>query len=68
MLLLYGVKNITLIEKGEVVTDDKLNAECFNAYFIDAVSSLAIRALLDEVGNELDPVKQQLKNSSTIQV
>ena len=54
------VNNITLVENGEVVTDDKLNAECFNGFFIDAVSSLAIeenRALLDDVGNLSDPVK-----------
>ena len=55
-----GSKKITLVEKGEVITDDKLNAESFNGFFIDAVSSLAIeenRALLDEVDDVSDPVK-----------
>ena len=58
------VNNITLIENGEVVTDDKVNAECFNGFFIDAVSSLAIeenRALLDDAGNLSDPVKIAIK-------
>ena len=55
---------LTLIENGEVVTDDNLNAECFNGFFIDAVSSLAIeenRALLDDVGDLSDPVKIAIK-------
>ena len=55
-----GVNNITLIENGEVITDDKTNAECFSEFFVDAVSSLAIEenmALLDDVGDESDPVK-----------
>ena len=46
------------------MTDDKINAECFNEFFIDAVSSLAIeenRALLDELGDESDPVKVAIK-------
>ena len=48
-----GHNKITLVENGAVVTDDKLNAETFNGYFINAVSSLAIeenRALLDDTG------------------
>ena len=48
----FGSKKITLVENGEVITDDKLNAESFNAFFIDAVSSLAIEenhALLNEI-------------------
>ena len=56
----FGSKKITLVENGEVITDDKLNAESFNEFFIDAVSSLAIeenRALLDEVDDVSDPVK-----------
>ena len=59
-----GVSNITLIENGEVVTDDKLNAECFNGFFIDAVQSLSIQenmALLDDIGNLSDPVKIAIK-------
>ena len=59
-----GVNNITLIENGEVVTDDKLNAECFNGFFIDAVQSLSIQenmALLDDIGNMSDPVKIAIK-------
>ena len=62
-----GMNNITLVEKGEVVADDKLNADSFNEFFIDAVSSLAIeenRALLDEVGDESDPVKIAIKKFS----
>ena len=39
-----GHNKITLVENGEVVTDDKANAEGFNGFFIDAVSSLAIEA------------------------
>ena len=37
-----GHNKITLVENGEVITDDKLNSENFNEFFIDAVSSLAI--------------------------
>ena len=58
-----GHQKITLIENGEVVTDDKLNAECFNGFFIDAVSSLVIeenRALLDENYDIFDPVKKAI--------
>ena len=60
----FGSKKITLVENGEVITDDKLNAESFNAFFIDAVSSLAIeenRALLDQVDDISDPVKRAIK-------
>ena len=35
-----GHNKITLIENGEVIPDDKTNAESFNEFFIDAVSSL----------------------------
>ena len=55
---------ITLIENGEVVTDDISNAESFNDFFIDAVSSLAIegnRALLDDASDVQDPVKRAVK-------
>ena len=55
---------ITLIENGEVVTDDKSNAESFNGFFIDAVSSLSIevnRALLDDTSDVQDPVKRAVK-------
>ena len=58
-----GHNKITLIEKGEVVTDDKANAEGFNAFFIDAVASLAIdanRALLDDAEEITDPVKKAI--------
>ena len=60
----FGSKKITLVENGEVITDDKVNAESFNSFFIDAVSSLAIeenRALLDEVDDIYDPVKKAIK-------
>ena len=33
---------MTLIVIGEVVSDDKMNAESFNNIFVDAVSSVAI--------------------------
>ena len=59
-----GHNKITLVENGAVVTDDKLNAETFNGYFIDAVSSLAIeenRALLDDTSEVLDPVRRAVK-------
>ena len=55
---------ITLVDNGEVVADDKLNAQSFNEFFIDAVSSLAIeenRALLDDVDEIMDPVKRAVK-------
>ena len=45
-------------------TDDQINAENFNAFFIDAVSSLAIeenRALLDDADEILDPVQRAVK-------
>ena len=59
-----GQNKITLVENGEVVADDKLNSESFNAFFIDAVSSLAIEgnpALLDDVEDITDPVKRAVK-------
>ena len=59
-----GRNKITLAENGEVVTDDKVNSENFNEFFIDAVSSLAIeenRALLDDVDDIIDPVKRATK-------
>ena len=59
-----GNNKITLVENGMVVTDDKVNAETFNSYFIDAVSSLAIeenRALLDNTDDTSDPVKLSIK-------
>ena len=55
---------ITLIENGEVITNDKSNAESFNGFFIDAVSSLAIevnKALLDDASDIHDPVKRAVK-------
>ena len=59
-----GARKITLVENGEVITDDKLNAESFNRFFIDAVSSLAIeenRAILDEAFGICDPVEKAIK-------
>ena len=52
-----GHNKITLIENGEVIPDDQTNAESFNEFFIDAVSSLAIeenRALLDDADEVLE--------------
>ena len=58
-----GQMKIILIENGEVVSDDQTNAETFNDFFIDAVSSLAIeenKALLDDAYDS-DPVKKSIK-------
>ena len=59
-----GSSRITLVEKGEIVTDDKELAETFNRFFIDAVSSLSIeenRALLDDASDEPNPVRKAVK-------
>ena len=59
-----GQMKVTLIENGSVITDDQINAESFNDFFIDAVSSLAIeenRALLDDALDVSDPVKRAVK-------
>ena len=59
-----GPKKIVLVENGEVVADDLVNAESFNGFFIDAVSSLAIeenRALIDDVDDLYDPVERAVK-------
>jgi exonuclease III len=59
-----GSNKITLVEKGEIITDDKELAETFNGFFIDAVSSLSIhenRALIDDVNDETDPVRKAVK-------
>ena len=58
-----GQMKITLVENGEVITDDQINAESFNDFFIDAVSSLAIeenRALLDDTYDISDPVQRAI--------
>ena len=59
-----GTNKITLVEKGEIITEDTELAETFNGFFIDAVSSLSIeenRALLDDVGDATDPVRIAVK-------
>ena len=59
-----GSNNITLVEKGEIITDDQVLAETFNSFFIDAVSSLSIeenKALLNDVSDETDPVRKAIK-------
>ena len=59
-----GSNKITLVEKGEIITDDKELAEAFNGFFIDAVSSLSIhenRALIDDASDETDPVRIAVK-------
>ena len=59
-----ATNKITLVEKGEVVTDDQVLAETFNSFFIDAVQSLSIqenRALLDDASEESDPVRIAVK-------
>ena len=46
-----GASKITLVEKGEIMTEDKEIAETFNNFFIDAVSSLSIcRVRSGEIG------------------
>ena len=48
----------------EKSTDNKLNAQTFNDFFIDAVSSLAIeenRAVLDQIDDISDPVEKAIK-------
>ena len=60
----FGSKKITLVENGEVIADDELNAKSFNGFFIDAVSSLSIqenKALLDEIDDISEPVKRAIK-------
>ena len=62
-----GSNKITLVEKGEIVTDDKVLAETFNGFFIDAVSSLSIeenRAILDDASDEINPVRKAVKKFS----
>ena len=47
-----------------MITDDQINAESFNDFFIDAVSSLAIeenRALLDDAFDISNPVRRAVK-------
>jgi hypothetical protein len=59
-----GINKITLVEKGEIVTDDIELAETFNKFFIDAVSSLSIeenRMLVDDASDESNPVKKAVK-------
>ena len=59
-----GSSRITLVEKGQIVTDDQELAETFSGFFVDAVSSLSIeenRALLDDVGKEVDTVQKSVK-------
>ena len=59
-----GQMKITLVENEEVISNDQLNAESFNNFFIDAVSSLAIeenQALLDDVHDVTDPVKKSIQ-------
>ena len=56
-----GTNKITLVEKGEILTEDIELAETFNGFFIDAVSSLSIeenKALLDDIGDESDPIRK----------
>lgn len=59
-----GSNKITLVENGELQTDDQDIAETFGGFFIDAVSSLQIeenRALLNDANDESDPVKKAVK-------
>ena len=60
----HGANNITLVEKGQILTDDQVLAETFNGFFIDAVSSLSIhenQALIDDAFDETDPVRKAVK-------
>ena len=58
-----GHNNITFVENGEVVTDDKSNAEKFSGFFIYASSLLTVEnlALLDDVHEITDTVKRAIK-------
>ena len=56
-----GSSKITLVEKDQIITDDKDLAEIFNGFFIDAVSSLSIhenQALIDDASDEPDLVRR----------
>ena len=62
-----GTNKITLVEKGEIITDDKEIAETFSGFFIDAVSSLSIeenRALLEDASCENNPVRRAVEKFS----
>ena len=67
-----GNSKITLVEKGEIITEDKEIAETFNKFFVDAVSSLSIeenKMLLDDASEEENPVqkaKKKFKNHPSI--
>ena len=59
-----GSQRITLVEKEEVITDDKEIAETFSAFFEKAVSSLDIKInplLLNDPGELKNPVDIALK-------
>ena len=58
-----GVQKITLVEKDEVIADDKKVADKFNDFFIKAVSSLELQennAILNDSHHLLNPVKKAL--------
>ena len=38
-----GSRTIPLVEKDEILSDDKMIAENLNNYFVDAVSSLELK-------------------------
>lgn len=59
-----GTSKITLVEKGEIITDDKEIAESFSKFFVNAVSSLSIeenKMLLDDSSDETNPVQKAKK-------
>ena len=58
------MKTVTMVENGEVITNDQPNSEFFNNFFRDALLSLAIeekKALLDNVDDITDPVERAIK-------
>ena len=58
-----GAQKITLVEGGDIVSDDGKIAETFNNFFVDTVSLLDIKPnndLLNDVGCIRDPVQGAL--------
>ena len=59
-----GCGKITLVEKDEIISDDKQIADKFSSFFIEAVSSLGIKgndALLSNADDVSDPLLRSIK-------
>ena len=57
-------QNITLIDSGSIVSDNKKIAEIFNNFFINVVPNLGItinNEIITNVDNILDPVQKAIK-------